>query len=127
MRSQQRSVVIALLLLLATAPLTSNADVGASKPDSCPVIRIDCSSDKRCCGPGYTFTVNVTGGRVDRNPTYNWSVSCGKITKGQGTSSIGVEAECENGKPITATVEVGNVIPEGCRTYSSLTAECENQ
>src|SRR5258706_11946958 len=124
MRSQQRSVGIALLFLCVLVPLRTYAYVGETKPDSCPVIKIECWSDKRCCGPEYTFTANITGGRVDRDPTYSWSVSCGKITKGQGTSSISVEGECKDGKPITATVEVGNVIPAGCPTYSSLTAEC---
>ena|SRR6266850_3947784 len=127
MRSQLRIVPIALLILLAFVALRANSDVSEEKQFSCPLIRIICSSDKSCCGPKYNFTVNISGGSPDRKPTYKWSISSGKIIKGQGTGSIDVDANCNDGKPVTVTVKIGNVIPDGCPSTSSYTTECEKQ
>jgi hypothetical protein len=71
------------------------------------------------------LAVDITGGYLDRKPTYKWSVSAGKIKKGQGTDSIVVDTSCAGDKPITATVEIGNVIPEGCPSNSSYMTECD--
>jgi hypothetical protein len=125
MRGQLRIVTIALLLLLTFVALRGNSDVGENKQISCPLIRIICSSDKCCRRPKYNFTVNISGGSPNRKPTYKWTLSTGKITKGQGTGSINVNAKCNDGKPITVTVEIGNIIPDGCPTSSSYTTECE--
>src|SRR6266850_8391571 len=114
MRSQQRTIRVALLFLLTSVPLGSKSDASGDKQYSCPIIRIICSSRRSCCGPEYNFTANITGGNVTRKPTYKWSISSGKVTKGQGTGSIDVDAKCSDGKPITVTVEIGNVIPDGC-------------
>lgn len=127
MKSQRLTVRATLFFLLAFAPLGSNADVSPNHQSSCPVIKIGCSSSKPCCGATYNFTANITGGYVDRKPTYKWSVSSGKITKGQGTGSIDVDVTCGDGKPITITVEIGNVIPDGCSSSASYTTECEKQ
>jgi hypothetical protein len=45
--------------------------------------------------------------------------------KGQGTGSIDVDGSCADGHPITVTVEIGNIIPDGCPTKSSYTTECK--
>jgi hypothetical protein len=127
MRNQQRTVLIALLLLLTCVPSRSNADASGNKQYSCPIISIVCSSNKSCCGPKYNFTANIVGGHAARKPTYKWSISSGKIAKGQGTGSIDVDANCSDGKPITVTVEIGNVIPDGCPSTASYTTECEKQ
>ena len=92
---------------------------------TCPVIKIRYSCSKLCCGKMRNFAANITGGYVDRKPTYKWSLSSGKITKGQGTDSIDVDATCGEGKSITVTVEIGNVIPDGCPSSASYTTECE--
>lgn len=112
-----------MMLLSIVLALTGRAKV---KPhlDSCPMIMIACLSDEPCCGPKYTFTANISGGYADREPTYKWSVSAGTIAKGQGTSSIEVDASNLDGKPITATVEIGSVIPDGCPTTETYTTEC---
>jgi hypothetical protein len=54
--------------------------------------------------------------------TYNWSVSAGTITGGQGTSSITVDTAGTGGQTITATVDVGGYNP-AC----SKTASCSSQ
>ncbi len=113
-----------LWLTASTLPVDGpNSAVFAQQ--SCPVITIECSSDEeRCCGPKYNFTVNIMGGFANRKPSYKWSVSSGKIVKGQGTGSIYVETKCDKDKPIRVTVEIGSIIPEGCPTSASFTTEC---
>ncbi|HEX8494428.1 MAG TPA: hypothetical protein VF658_16410 [Pyrinomonadaceae bacterium] len=45
--------------------------------------------------------------------TYNWSISAGYITAGQGTPSITVDTSGLGGQTVTASVEVGG-IPSSC-------------
>lgn len=121
MKTQSHIAVWAFMFLTMWSP--SMVELHA-KP-SCPVIAIRCLSEKSCCGPKYRFAVDITGGYLDQKPTYKWKVSTGKITKGQGTSSITVDANCTGDKPITVIVEIGNVIPGGCPTTASYTTECD--
>jgi hypothetical protein len=123
MKIQLRLSLFALLFLCAWVPSVPSANTTQSR--SCPVIAIRCSSVKSCCGSKYTLAVDIAGGYLDRKPTYTWSVSAGKIIKGQGTDSIEVDASCAGNKPITVTVEIGNIIPAGCPTKSSFTRECD--
>jgi hypothetical protein len=63
-----------------------------------------------------TFTANVGGGG---DYTYNWTVSNGTITSGQGTPSITVATTADmQGSNVTATVDVGGLCPECPRTAS---------
>ena len=55
------------------------------------------------------------------NVTYNWSVSAGTITSGQGTSSITVDTDGLGGQTVTATVELGGLDPSCARTGSCTT------
>jgi hypothetical protein len=113
-----------LMMLLSIALASTNSAKVKPRLDSCPVIMIACLSNEPCCGPKYTFTANISGGYADREPTYKWSVSAGTITSGQGTGSVEVDASKINGQPLKVTVEVGNVIPDGCPTTESYTTEC---
>jgi hypothetical protein len=54
--------------------------------------------------------------------TYNWSVSAGKITGGQGSVEITVDTTGTGGQTITATVEIGGLDPSCGRTASASTA-----
>jgi len=54
--------------------------------------------------------------------TYNWSVSAGTISSGQGTSSITVDTAGLGGQTVTATVEVGGLDPACSRTASCSTS-----
>jgi hypothetical protein len=61
-----------------------------------------------------TFTASVSGADV----TYNWTVSAGTISSGQGTSSITVDTMgLAPGSNVTATVDLGGVAPD-CRGTS---------
>ncbi len=98
---------------------------------SCP----DCESPCECWtidvtgpagitqpGESMTFTANVSGGTAT-DITYNWSVSSGTITSGQGTPSITVSTSKEMANSsVTATVEVGGTgVCETCPRTDSET------
>lgn len=71
----------------------------------CPNVAIYCP-DTVTLGQPVTFTAEVSGGTAGVTPAYNWTVSNGTITSGQGTPSITVDTAGLGGKTITATFEV---------------------
>jgi hypothetical protein len=84
----------------------------------CPTVDVSSASEVDEGAP-ITFTANVAGaGSV----TYNWSVSAGTISGGQGTSSITVDTANLGGQTVTATVEVGGLRPSCPSTKSASTA-----
>ncbi|HEY0322400.1 MAG TPA: hypothetical protein VGC66_15695 [Pyrinomonadaceae bacterium] len=85
----------------------------------CPTVNVTCPDTVEDGQPA-TFTANVTGGDPNVSATYNWSVSAGTITSGQGTPSITVDTTGQGGKAVTATVNVGGYPPE-CNTQASCT------
>jgi hypothetical protein len=86
----------------------------------CPTVNVTCPSDVSE-GGSITFTANFTQGTPQVTPTYNWTVSAGTITSGQGTSTITVDTKGLGGQTVTATVEVGGVDPSCGRTASCST------
>jgi hypothetical protein len=86
-------------------------------PLVCPTVGVTCPSDVDEGQPA-TFTANFTQGTPTVSETYNWTVSAGTITSGQGTSSITVDTTGVGGGSVTATVEVGGVDPSCNRTAS---------
>ena len=90
-------------------------------PPPCPNVTVSCP-DAVDVGQPVTFTASVTGGPEGFAPTYNWSVSAGTISSGQGTSSITVDTAGLGGQTVTATVSLGGADPS-CST----TASCSTQ
>jgi hypothetical protein len=84
----------------------------------CPTITVDCPTALVELGTPATVTANVSGGPPSMSVTYNWSVSSGTISGGQGTPSITVDTTGAGGQTITATVEIGGLAPECQRTAS---------
>ncbi len=84
----------------------------------CPQVAVTCPSDVDEGGT-ITYTASVT---PDANVTYNWSVSAGTITSGQGTSTIEVSTTGLGGQAVTATVELGGLDPACSRTASCTTS-----
>ncbi|MBC7909832.1 MAG: hypothetical protein H7Y30_04985 [Pyrinomonadaceae bacterium] len=85
----------------------------------CPTVRVDCPTDLVEVGQPITFTAHIQGGDPNASITYNWTVSSGTISSGQGTPSITVDTTgLSGGGTITATVELGGVAPECNRTAS---------
>jgi hypothetical protein len=97
------------------------APCGDCIPDLvCPKLGVSCPSEVEEGSPA-TFTANFTQGTPVVSETYNWTVSAGTITSGQGTSSITVDTKGTGGQTITATVEIGGVDPTCNRTASCST------
>lgn len=80
----------------------------------CPTVNVSCP-DTVEPGQPITFTANFSG---NQSVTYNWSVSAGTISSGQGTSSISVDSTGLGGQTVTATVEIGGLDPTCTRTAS---------
>ena len=59
-------------------------------PLVCPTLGVTCPGDVDEGQPA-TFTANFSQGTPTVSETYNWTVSAGTITSGQGTSSITVD------------------------------------
>jgi hypothetical protein len=105
----------------ANASSTVTVAVCECAPPPCPSVSVSCPSDVKVGSP-ITFNASVTGGPAGLAPTYNWSVSAGTISSGQGTSSITVDTAGIGGQTVTATVELGGVAPECSRTASCSTS-----
>jgi hypothetical protein len=87
-------------------------------PPPCPTVSVSCPTDVEPNAP-ITFTASVTNG--PSAVTYNWSVSAGTISSGQGTSTITVDTNGQSGSSITATVSVGGADPSCTGTTASCT------
>lgn len=79
----------------------------------CPRISVSCPSASNL---SVEFTVSMSGGDPNAKPTYNWKVSSGVITEGQGTSTIKVGLDSY--QTVTATLRVGGFDPI-CPTTAS--------
>lgn len=71
----------------------------------CPNISMSCPDVANPNAP-VTFTASISGGTIGVTPLYNWTVSAGTITAGQGTPTITVDTTGLGGQPIRATVSV---------------------
>lgn len=80
-------------------------------PVPCAMISISCPEavDE---GETLVASLNVSGGEPSFSPTYNWSVSDGRIVKGQGTYRIEVDTSGLAGRSLKVSVEVGGYPPE---------------
>lgn len=75
-------------------------------PPACPTVNVSCPEVATDNAP-VTFSATISGGTSDVRPSYNWTVSAGRITSGQGTSSITVDTTGMAGQTIRASVDVG--------------------
>lgn len=100
------SMVIVFILFLGVSAIVSVSAQQKQKPQ-CPVTKVS-SPDSVFPKDPLKFIANVSGGDSNVTPTYNWSVSAGSISSGQGTSVIDVDtSEVAGDSTITATVELG--------------------
>ncbi|MDQ3907506.1 MAG: hypothetical protein M3268_04095, partial [Acidobacteriota bacterium] len=79
-------------------------------PEICPNISVSCPTPGAPGAPA-TFTADLSGGTAGRTPAFNWVVTGGTITSGQGTSSITVDTAGLSGSELRATVEVAGYGP----------------
>jgi hypothetical protein len=112
-------LVVGLALLAGAGASSASKQQKQPTPNTCPRVRVSCPDTVKEKEP-VTFTTNVSGGDPNVTPTFNWSVSAGAISSGQGTSSITVDTEGTSGQTITATVDLGG-FDRACSTSSSCT------
>lgn len=74
-------------------------------PPPCPSIVISCPDTVRV-GESITFRANVTNLATGITPTYQWTVTAGTITSGQGTPTITVDTSGLAGQPVNARLAV---------------------
>jgi hypothetical protein len=86
----------------------------------CPTLSVSDSGNVKA-GESLTYKANVIGGTAI-DITYDWKVSQGEITEGQGTSEIKVKTSPGMTGTITATVEIGGDLCADCRRTASETA-----
>jgi hypothetical protein len=84
----------------------------------CPTISL--TGPSGITEPGGTITFNATVQPASKDLKYEWSISDGKLLRGEGTLSIEVETP-KRDYNITATIEVRG-LPAGCPKYESETA-----
>jgi hypothetical protein len=122
MRSRGRlflSAVLAPLIGIAIFSYSGNAQE-RQLPFPCPVISVSCPDSVLKTDKNIIFHATVNGGEPKITPTFYWSSSDGRITKGQGTNAVTVRIDgpC----PITtATVEIGGFAAGCARTASCTT------
>lgn len=80
----------------------------ASNAATCPTVRVS-SPTEVDEGQPITFTASVAGGDRDLTVTYNWVLTAGTISSGQGTSTITVDTTRPHAASVTATVQIGGV------------------
>ncbi|HEX9919834.1 MAG TPA: hypothetical protein VGA87_11735, partial [Pyrinomonadaceae bacterium] len=88
----------------ATSPASAqpSASAPASAEQQCPTVTVSCpDTAAENLEDALTFTANVSGGDPNVTPTFNWTVSAGTISSGQGTSSIKVDTTGIGGQTVT--------------------------
>lgn len=76
------------------------------QPPTCPTVTVSCPDSATDSG-SVTFSANLSGGSADVTPSYNWTISAGRITSGQGNASITVDTTGLAGQTVRATLDVG--------------------
>lgn len=94
-------------------------------PVPCPNIDVSCPEHVEE-GQAIVFSVNISGGLPELKPIPNWSVSSGTIIKGQGTYKIEVDTKGLAGQQVTATVDIGGILPE-CESKVSCVTQIRKQ
>ena len=91
-----------------------------TRESPCPTIAVSCPENAES-NQSMTFQAHVYGGDPTIKVTYTWSVSAGKISRGQGTSVITIDVSDVTHGSITATVSIGGRDPRCVNTASCTT------
>jgi hypothetical protein len=110
---------LVLAITLASLAALPHAAAAFRRTGACPTLAVSCTELIRPGVPA-TFTLTVEDAPADAKLTYNWVISAGTISSGQGTSSITVDTTGVAFAPggVTATVDVAG-LPEGCAGSAS--------
>ena len=103
----------------STTVTVTACDCVTPPPTACPTVTVSCP-DTGAIGQPVTFTATINAGDPAVTPTFNWTVSAGTISSGQGTSSITVDTTgLAGGSTVMATVTVGGYA--NCNVTNSCT------
>ncbi|HXT64982.1 MAG TPA: hypothetical protein VN696_18215, partial [Pyrinomonadaceae bacterium] len=94
--------------------ITASFAASSIYSQDCPLVSVACpdaTNDRTA-----TFTANVMSG-TDYEPTYKWTVSGGRIARGQGTGAIEVQV-AKTSTDVTASVAITN-FPNPCNNTAS--------
>jgi hypothetical protein len=91
----------------------------------CPTMVVECPDANS--GPTLKFTVNLPGAKPNVEATFNWTISAGKITSGQGTTAITVDTSGFEGQSFTATAELVRLAFSENGEQVRLPKECGNK
>ena len=99
-----------MILTLAVPSVRSQSSANTQ----CPVVSVSSPAEVKEEEP-IVFTAATKGGDRTVTPTYNWTVSAGTISSGQGTPTIMVDTQGAGSLTVTATVDIGGYDAK-CRT-----------
>lgn len=108
-----RLVICALFIAGAYVCAAANT----TSAQKCPTVEITAKEASVNAGGTVTLNVKVANPEANVDYTYNWSVSSGGISSGQGTSQVTVDLESDS---MTATVDLGGGSPT-CSNVASIT------
>lgn len=101
------------MIVLFVAAFLAGQHTKAQVKDTlpCPTILLTVPAGAKVTeGKKAVFSIKPLGKAYDKyDVTYNWMVSNGTITGGQGTAAIQVDTRGLKNESITATVEVGGL------------------
>ena len=121
------SLLVAVFLLAPpSGGLCADRPTIVCASDECPRLSMTCPSASVQHGEPLTFTASISGGSPNARYSFNWTVTAGTITSGQGTPTITVDTTGLDGQQLTATVEVGG-FPAQCAKSDSCVAEVRPQ
>jgi hypothetical protein len=118
-----RRVLLPMAVLLCAAFPAFAQDAPPEPALPCPKLKVT-APDEVKVGDELKVSASLTGGDPDVTPTYNWSVTSGAISSGQGTPSITVDTADVEQDTITATVEIGGY-SQDCAVFDSATTNVE--
>jgi hypothetical protein len=92
--------------LLAVALFIGLAVSAEANGQACPVVSGIYGPAKVEAGGSVSLKVLVSGGDPNSSPTYNWMVSEGQLSGGQGTAKVTLDSTGAK-DPITVTLDIG--------------------
>jgi hypothetical protein len=96
----------------------SQPPVKQNQIQDCPSITVTCPDAVLGGNTPIRFIASATGSKPSNEVLYNWSVSKGRISQGQGTAIIEVEVTDVDLEGLTATVEINGFDPNCNRVAS---------
>ena len=95
------------LALCALLPLAASASPVGLAAD-CPTVEVNRYKENESGSRKYVLGALIVGGDPARVPTFRWCISAGRITRGQETGEIEIDAADVMDEGITVTLIVGN-------------------